>query len=474
MKFRGGYNIMLAGKPTEHVEVLREPEILYLPLHSRRFMFSELNVKDGQRVEMGHVLARDPGNYSVPLLAPRGGTVRLDSVEDHIVLDEISSPGEGPSQALKEAPHVPKDLEPDSIGMKRYKLLELGAWQFMSDAHTQLLPDPFSTPRGIIVSTLQLEPFGARGDVQLHKRLSRFTRGLEQLQGLMEYQPIYLVVPNIKSDFATQVRKALRGYAWVNLIQVPLRYPFDNSVILARALGFKADADNPVWAVSTEGILAMDRALTLSQPCTVRLISLAGPGIISPLHLKAMPGYPIESVLQGRLVDSPNRVIDGGVLTGQAIDEKQLGLQAECNGLTVLPEQVEREMLSFVRPGWDRKSYSRCFLSALREPFRQDGTTGLRGELRPCVGCGSCEEVCPARIMPHLIHKLMYADELEQVELTGLDLCVNCGLCSYVCPSKIELLGEIINAREAVQRELHGEIAPEETGQQSSKSEVQA
>ena len=75
--------------------------------------------------------------------------------------------------------------------------------------------------------------------------------------------------------------------------------------------------------------------------------------------------------------------------------------------------------------------------------------------------------------MPHLIHKLMYADELEQVERVGLDLCVDCGLCSYVCPSKIELLGDIINARETVQRELHGGVDSEVTEQPSSESEVQ-
>ena len=73
MRFRGGYDIMLAGKPVERVEVLPEPKVLYLPLRSRRFVFSELCVKDAQRVESGHALARDPENYSVPLLAPRGG-----------------------------------------------------------------------------------------------------------------------------------------------------------------------------------------------------------------------------------------------------------------------------------------------------------------------------------------------------------------------------------------------------------------
>ncbi len=462
MKLRGGYNISLAGRPAGRVEVLPEPDVLHLNLKSRRFTFSELSVKDGQRVYPGQILARDSGNYSVPLLAPREGTVGLTDGSDRIVLKDIASAGQEPYHPREGDPHIPHDM--GSSGMKRYKLLELGAWEFMHDAHTKQLPDPFGVPQAVIVSAVNLEPFAARGDAQLHKRLSHFTRGLEHLQELLEYQPIFLVLPDIHSQFAEQVRQAIRGYAWVKLVQVPLRYPFGDATLLARSLGIKQDPANPVWSLRTEGVLAIDRALTLSLPCSVRIVSLGGPGVVDPVHLKAMPGYPIEAILKGRIVEEPVRVIDGGVLTGQTEPDLSSGLSSECTGLTVAPEQTEREFLGFVRPGWDRRSYSNCFLSCLRPAFPQADTTGLRGEKRPCVACGFCEDVCPARIMPYLIHKLLYQDELEQIELSGIDLCTTCGLCSYVCPSKIELRAEILEAREKIRQELH----PDDDGESPS------
>ena len=472
MRLRGGYDILLAGRPAGRVEILPEPDALYLPLRSRRFTFCQLCVKDGQRVHPGQVLARDTANYSVPLLAPRGGTVQLKGECDQIVLNDLAREEQEPYHPRQDDPHIPRGM--GSVGMKRYKLLELGAWQFIYDAHTQSLPDPFSTPRAVIVSVMHLEPFVARGDVQLSKRLASFTRGLEHLQGLLEYQPIYLILPDISSEFAARVRGATRGYAWVKLIQVPLRYPLDNLTILARALGFKQDSDSPVWALRTEGVLAIDRALTLSQASLVRIISLGGEGIASPVHIKAMSGYPVQAILQDRVKDGTLRVIDGGVLTGQTVGQGQMGLQAECCGLTVLAEQTDRELLGFARPGWDRRSYSNCFLSSLRRAFHPRHTTGLRGEERPCIACGFCEEVCPAGIMPNLIHRFLYSDQLEQIERSGVDLCVDCGLCSYVCPSKIELLGQILDAREAIQRELHGDGDSEASGQQCSKQEVTA
>jgi len=59
--------------------------------------------------------------------------------------------------------------------------------------------------------------------------------------------------------------------------------------------------------------------------------------------------------------------------------------------------------------------------------------------------------------MPHLIHKYLYEDALEEAERAGVDLFVGCGLCSNVCPSKIELCRQLLDAKEAVQAELHPE-----------------
>jgi len=450
MKLRGGYDVALAGRPAGTVEALGEPDRLVLPLHSRRFSFSQLDVKDARRVRVGGVLARDPDNYGVPLLAPRGGTVRLSAVEDHIVLEDTVQEVEQP-YSERDSPHAPKLSS--SAGMQRYKLLVLGAWQFLSEASTGDLPDPFGIPQAVIVSTLNLEPFGLRGDVQLQARFSAFTRGLEHLQSLLEYQPIYLVLPDISSALAQRVRETIRGYAWVKLVQIPLRYPYDHFRILARHLGLSRN-EGPIWGLRTEGILAIDRALTLSKPCTVRILSLGGPAVNEPTHLMVMPGYPIEQVLEGRLAQE-TRVVSGGALTGREITDARVGLDAECTALTALRHETERELLSFAQPGWDRRSYSRCFLSSLRRPRPEPLTTLLHGEERPCLSCGFCEEVCPVGIMPHLIHKYLYQDQLEAAEEARTDLCVGCGLCSYVCPSKIDLRQELVDAQEKIRQELH-------------------
>jgi Na(+)-translocating NADH:ubiquinone oxidoreductase A subunit len=449
MKFKGGYNIYLQGKPERKINQIPEPQVIYLPLESRRFKFTQVYVKDGQMVTCGQILAADPDNYNIPLLAPTTGRVQLNHTENHIVLEDIQ-PFDKEIPAQEQPSHIA--IHTTRSDLKREQLLSLGAWQFFYDAFSGLLSNPASTPQAVIVSTLSLEPFLARGDIQLRERLLNFTRGLEQLQSLLEYQPIYLIMPKINSELATKVHEQIRGYAWAEMVEIPLIYPYDNFNILARHLGLKKN-DGPVWAIRTEGIIAIDTALTLGKPCIKRIISVAGPAVIEPTHLEVIIGYPLNNILKDFVSKENVRIINGGVMTGKAIDENTLGLDTECTGLTVLNEHNQREFLAFIRPGTDRSSYSGCFLSKLRKQFPERLNTATRGELRPCISCNFCEELCPADIMPHLIHKYLYADLIDEAEQARIDLCIECGLCSFVCPSKIDLKSEFFEAKRLIKEE---------------------
>jgi Na+-transporting NADH:ubiquinone oxidoreductase subunit A len=446
----GGYNIFPRGRPSGSVKVLPEPEVLYLPLSSRRFEFEQICVKEGQSVNGGDILATDPANYAVPLLAPRAGTVRLKAAENHIVLEDVAELEEHAHVGADEMPHIVQEM--GASGIKRYKLLALGAWQFFYDAYTGALPDPLGKPQAVVVSTVSLEPYLSRGDAQLHEKLLNFTRGLEHLQSLLEYEPMYLIMPHVESEFATRVREQIRGYAWAKLTEIPLKYPYDNFNILARALGLKKN-NGPIWSVRTEGVLAVDRALTSTRPCTSRVITVGGPGVDSPTHVEVVTGYPIKKILDTYVSAGAVRSINGGLFTGEPLGAEDLGVDTECRGLTVVPELECREFLGFARPGSDRRSYSGCFLSLLKDGFSERLSTAVRGEDRACVACNFCEEVCPAGIMPYLLHKYLYRELIEEAEEARVDLCVRCGLCSFVCPSKIELRREFVEAQELIKKE---------------------
>jgi len=456
MKTRGGYTIDLEGKPAKEIKDLAEPSLLHLPLRTERFDFSELLVREGEEVLQGMVLAADPGNFGLPLLAPRSGRVNLARNPGHVTLENLAS--EAPKQsftypeAYREAEGL--DTRQKTVG----KLLRKGAWQFFTDAFTGRVPDPASIPQAIIISTVNLEPFSVRGDVQLESRLPNFLRGLEQLQPLLEYQPIHLVFPIFHSALGVKIRAIARGIAWVRLHEIPLLYPHDHPRILARRLGLKR-ADGVVWSLRTEGILAVDSALTYDQAATRRIMAIGGPAVGLRSHFSAVPGYPIAALREQMGVKEGARLIRGGVLTGSTMGEESLGLDSEMQSLSALSETVDRKLLAFMRTGFGQRSYSRTFASVLRPPFKERLTTALRGEKRPCIACGFCAEVCPVWILPSIIHRQVYADDLDAVEKSRPDLCIGCGLCSYVCTSKIDLRQEILDINETLRLET---AVPEE------------
>jgi Na(+)-translocating NADH:ubiquinone oxidoreductase A subunit len=454
MRFTGGYNIRLEGKPSFEIGSLPDTDTLHLPLSSARFNFSRLCVEDGRQVEPGDVLAEDPANHSVPLLAPMAGTVRLSAEEGELTLENVRkspchqvSPGETPQAA--------KAL--GAKGDRLWKLLRLGAWQHVCEALTGDLPDPFVPPQTVIVSNFRMDSFVPATEVLLRDRLDSFAQGLEHVRGVAGDCPLYLIMPDAKCDLTSQLKEMIADRPWMKILEVPLKYPFGNLKLNAQRL--ELDSDNgPVWGLGVEGVLAAGRVLSESKPCVSRIISIGGPAARNPVHVETVTGYPVEKI-RGSFApeESPTRVINGGVLAGKTIPEEQRGLDAECLALTLIPENTEREVLAFADLGLNKHAFTRTFFGILRPPFRESYTTAIRGEHRPCVSCSCCQQACPAGIMPFLVHRYVDKNRLVEAQRFGLDLCVECGLCSHVCLAKREMSQAFYEAHEAIRKEAQVE-----------------
>ncbi len=429
MKFVGGYNLLIEGKPSGEITRHADPDVLHLPLTSRGLDFSALRVENGDAVKRGQILAGDPVHYFAPLLAPMNGTVNLKTVEGHVTLENLS----GPADASADDRFEKIDHED-----RRQTLLRLGIWSFMAQVSDGRLPDPETTPEALIIATTRFEPFFPSPDVFLMERLDRFADGLLQLHKTLGNTTVYLVIPQAVSEIGSQLRRLVsENSTWMQLFEVPERYPCDNPALAAQMLELKPET---VWTLDAQAVLGAEQALNHGRPYVTRVVSVSGPAAGQPVHYRLPTGYPLSSLVEQDAEHQEVRIIDGGVLTGRAITTSQKGLDAECVALTVLKENTEREVLAFAQAGSGKHSYSRSFVSVLKPLFREKYTTAMRGEARPCLFCGYCEDVCPAGLIPHVIYRYLDNDRPEDAVRAGLHQCVECGLCSYVCLSKIEHL----------------------------------
>ncbi|MCX8146828.1 MAG: 4Fe-4S dicluster domain-containing protein, partial [Azovibrio sp.] len=62
------------------------------------------------------------------------------------------------------------------------------------------------------------------------------------------------------------------------------------------------------------------------------------------------------------------------------------------------------------------------------------------GPALPCIRCGRCAEVCPARLLPQQLYWYARAKDLDRVQDYHIFDCIECGCCAYVCPSHIPLV----------------------------------
>ena len=442
MTFDGGYNVMLEGAPSPGIAPYQKPEVLYLPLFSESLDFSNLQVEHGEAVKKGQILAKDPINYSVPLLAPMDGTVNLELAERHIALENLSSAKEGAAQEQEDE-------------NQRQTLIRMGVWSSLARVDSGRIPDPENTPECLVIPVSRLEPFFPDAQTILKDAVEQFGTGLDLLHKMLDEAEIQLVCAESDSGIKSQLQALVNERpAWLKFFDVPDLYPFDSPALAAQLNNISPEK---TWTADLQAVLAVQAAIEDSHPYLKRLISVSGPMVETPAHHQLPLGYPFSELgLKNGSV--PLRIVSGGVLTGSTVDDAQLGLDGRCRALTVLEEMTEREVLAFVQPGFTKRSYSNTFASFFKPLFKENFTTALRGEARPCVFCGFCENVCPVGIIPHLIYRYLDHDRPEDAYRVEFDKCIDCGLCSYVCVSKINHL-ELFRAerQRAISETIEGE-----------------
>jgi len=455
MKIKGGFLPRIAGRPSHDVEELPLQKKLYITLKRGGQAYSPV-VKQGQEIGFGEPLAEwqiDGGKLSLP--SPAAGKVTLeekDGVCTRIVLET--------AEQYKDSV-IFKKYEPQRITREevRTTLARAGIWPFFWSSHTGGTPSLLDTerPRTIVVTAVLAEPFRARGKVILQRSWNQIVQGIKYLPRLQaDYGTTHIILTEKRDPVARRLYSELAGFAWLRFNPVPLLYPVENLQVLEKAIRKKDRSfkkEDIIWIIDVQGIAAIGACLGDGIPIYKRVVALGGPGQQAPRHVSVRIGTPVKVLAGEAYNENTTRILRGGLLNGETIHPEKDSVDYDDDAFLFLPESIDREFLSFLRPGFKRSSILPCFASQITGAADSQITTSLRGEHRPCIACGLCENVCPAGLMPQILHRYLYRDAFDEAEAVGLDLCVECGLCTYVCPSKIELKKQFIGAKEQLRLE---------------------
>ena len=454
MKLPGlGFTPWVSGRPSREVQEIPLPTHLRVQLIRKGIQYTPLH-RPGQSVSAGEALAHavvDGGTIALP--SPMSGRILEVKPEDsYLYLESDSdSPSAGVFEPLK-SQYATADQTRDAIARG-------GMWPAFRSSATQGMPviDGSETPKTIIVNFVIAEPFHARGRVVLTRSWESMIEGIRFLPRLMDdYGKVEVILTAVRDPVALKMYRELSGFAWVRIHPVPVRYPIEDPRILLKALrknGSIQSSDAIVWAIDAQGIVQLGDLLSKGSPPARRLVTLGGPGAKDPKHYSVCIGTPLQEFAAAAITSEEQVILNGGLLRGDPVDLAEAAVQYDDDGYFFLPEVVNRQSFSFLRPGFNRTSAFPAFAGPAIRHADSHITASLRGELRPCISCGMCEKVCPVRVMPQVIHRYIHRDMPEEAVKAGLDVCIDCNLCTFVCPSKIELQRQFAEVREQILKE---------------------
>ena len=437
-----GYDLPVQGAPPDKLERPEPPDtVAVLPEHIP-FIKPRLAVAEGDPVALGDVLFTAKHDSRLRFLSPGGGHVAAVHYGPRRVLREVVIRRQVDDEPVRDlaSPLAAKDLSGCERGDLVDRLLAGGVWPLLRSLPFRAIADPDVVPPAIFVAVDAREPFRVPPGRYLEHHRVPFELGLAALKRLCP--AVY-----VHADAADQA--FCETYADLITHTVRGRYPADDAGVVLFNIR-RSSRENPAWFVDGQDLLLLGQMLETGRYPTERLYAVAGTGAAAPRYVATRLGSPIAHLV-GEVQCPKPRYTVGGVLRGYRGDpDGHLGLYETA--VNVLPEPVEADFLTLFRPGLDKPTHSRAFLSALQRR-RLPMTTNVNGGRRACIACGYCADVCPVDIWPQMTFKSILAEEVEEYLAHGLLDCVECGLCSYVCPSKIELAATLQAAKHAYRKE---------------------
>lgn len=461
--FKGGFRFKnYLGQATPVLLESPLPPKVIIPL--RQGFGTEVKplVRIGEVVFTGQIIARDDASVCSPVHSSVNGVVedikRMNYFKRDVNMVVIRT--HNPS---KEIPRLPGHSA-EWGKLSNQNLEELIYLSGVSSLDREGIPTRFKSSiispedvRHLIIHSVGSEPYNISLDLLLHGRsLLHFFEGIKILKRIMPHAHLHLAINSYKRKLIEQLMKLSSELEWLDIYSLEPKYPQGYDEMLVPTIlqmrfpyGYSA-ANIGVVVLNTQAVLAVYEAVVEGKPLVERIIALCGPSLKENLHLKVRVGSPLVDILSNRLkTDSPCHLVLNSLLTGFLLNDFSLPIDRTFSQLIAISENKNRQFLAFLNAGIHADSYTRTFLTKLIPAAKKLPDTNKYGEERPCISCGFCEEVCPVRIIPHLLSKYVKLGIIDET-LMNYDIfnCIECGLCSFVCPSKIPLLQHMQEGQE--------------------------
>jgi len=465
--FKGGYRFKrYSGQVQSDIISCKIPSQVIISLKQGFGVEVKPLVKKGENVSAGQIIGRDDDTVSSPMHSSVKGIVedirRINYLGEFVTMVFIRS-----TEPCLEISCL-SGYSAQWTKLSSEKIEELIYLSGVSSLGRAGIPTHFKSSiispeevRHLIINGIDSEPYRISSDLLLQaESLAHFFEGIKILKKIMPNCKAHLAIEPANRKITNELSRLALQVDRMDTCTLEPKYPQGCDEILVSTIlkqrfpyGYSA-ANIGVIVLNIEAVLNVYNAVTEGLPLIEKTVAFCGPDMSENLCYKIRVGTPLKDIIKGKIKKDHSRLVLDSLLTGFNLDGLSIPLGRTFSKIIAIPENKEREFLAFIRPGIKSDSYTRAFAAQWLPNAQRSPDANQHGEERPCISCGYCEEVCPARIIPHLLSKHVEREIVdENLANYGIFNCIECGLCNFVCPSKIPLLKHIKKGQEELSKE---------------------
>jgi len=401
------------------IEALPLPARVVVPLLQHIGMPCEAAVAVGDEVRTGQVIGEAKGPISARVHATLSGTVTAIGNYPHASGREVRSvviESDGADRWVPlegcDDPDAVAALAPEALRERVAKagIVGLGGGSFPTPV--KLAPPPEKPVHTLIVNGAECEPYLTADHRLMVEEADRVVSGVRLIARILGVKRVFVGIEDNKPDAVAAMEKALGGGEGftgpVTLGVLPTKYPQGGEKQLIAVLtglevpsgGLPVDLGLVVHNVGTAA--AVHDAVRLGRPLVERVVTVTGEGLARPGNARVRLGTPARVLIEhfGGATGQVGKVVFGGPMMGMAQYDLNVPVVKGTSGILVIPKDAVPE-----------------------------------GDIRPCIRCSACIEVCPVGLLPNTISVCAEQLVFDQAERYHPFDCIECGCCSYVCPS---------------------------------------